>query len=152
MRPLTRSLVPLALAAASTLAPAFAETFNVCVNREGGEMKALAPGEACKRHQYLVQLQAGPEVPPVVTPPGQGVSSMYVTGGIAEGTSVSRALCPAGWKVAGGGGITNPGFGLQQSFPISDLTGVIAYGDTAIGWQAASDDFGFSQAFVVCVR
>ena len=65
---------------------------------------------------------------------------------------MARALCPTGWRVAGGGGITSGGgSGLQQSFPISDNTGVIAFGSTAIGWQAAADDWGFVQAFVVCL-
>ena len=124
MRNLTRSILAIALAGAASLTPAMADTLNVCVNRQSGEMNAIAPGEYCRRHQVLVQLQAGPELPPPVTPP-----------------------------VAGGGGITSGfGLGLQQSFPISDATGQIAYGDTAIGWQAASDDFGFSQAFVVCVH
>jgi hypothetical protein len=81
------------------------------------------------------------------------VHALYVTGGIVPGTSVARALCPAGWRVGGGGGITaGAGSGLQQSFPISDNTGVIAFGSTAIGWQAAADDWGFVQAFVVCVQ
>ena len=81
------------------------------------------------------------------------LSAEYVTAGIYPGTSVARAFCPAGSIVTGGGGITSGfGVGLQQSYPISDETGVIAYGSTAIGWQAAAEDFGFVQAFVVCVR
>ena len=153
MRNLTRSILAIALAGAASLTPAMADTLNVCVNRQSGEMNAIAPGEYCRRHQVLVQLQAGPELPPPVTPPAQAVTVEYVTGGIYPNTSVARAFCPPGTKVAGGGGITSGfGFGLQQSFPISDLTGVIAYGDTAIGWQAAADDFSFAQAFVVCVH
>jgi len=77
---------------------------------------------------------------------------MYVTGLTVPGTSVARALCPPNWKVAGGGGITGrAGARLQQSLPISDNTGLIAWGGNAIGWQAAADDWGFVQAFVVCV-
>jgi len=76
-----------------------------------------------------------------------------VTGGTYPGTAVARAFCPPGSKVVGGGSITaGYGFGLQQSYPISDATGVIAFGDQAIGWQAAADDFGFAQAFVICAR
>ena len=66
-------------------------------------------------------------------------------------TSVSRALCPAGTKVTGGGGFALNQAGLSQSFPIGDETGVIASGTTAIGWQVAADDWSDVQAFVVCV-
>jgi len=67
------------------------------------------------------------------------------------GTSVSRAFCPTGTKVTGGGGFSLNGAGLQQSYPISDASGVIAFGSTAIGWQVAASDFSNVQAFVVCV-
>ena len=74
---------------------------------------------------------------------------------VAPGTACmpnQYALGPPNWKVAGGGGITGrAGAGLQQSLPISDNTGLIAWGGNAIGWQAAADDWGFVQAFVVCV-
>jgi hypothetical protein len=33
---------------------------------------------------------------------------------------------------------------------VSDNTGVIAFGSTAIGWQVAASDFSGVQAFVVC--
>jgi hypothetical protein len=56
-----------------------------------------------------------------------------------------------GTKVTGGGGVSLNGAGLQQSYPISDNTGVIAFGDTAIGWQVAAADWSNVQAFVVCV-
>ena len=96
-----------------------------------------------------LQGPAGPQGP-AGTAGGLGV--MYVTGLTVPGTSVARALCPPNWKVAGGGGITGrAGAGLQQSLPISDNTGLIAWGGNAIGWQAAADDWGFVQAFVVCV-
>ena len=40
---------------------------------------------------------------------------------------------------------------LRQSYPISDATGVIAFGTTAIGWQAASADFQNTvAAFAIC--
>jgi hypothetical protein len=97
----------------------------------------------------------GPVGPPGPTGPagtsGTPLQVLYSTGGITPGTSVARALCPPGWKVAGGGAITaGAGSGLQQSFPISDNTGLIAWGSNAIGWQAAADDWGYAQAFVVC--
>jgi hypothetical protein len=70
---------------------------------------------------------------------------------MAPNTSVSQAFCPPNWKVTGGGGLSLNGAGLKQNFPISDDTGVIAYGDTAIGWQVAASDWSDVQAFVVCV-
>ena len=74
----------------------------------------------------------------------------YVVAGMFPGTSVSRAFCPGGTKVAGDG-LSRSGAGLQQSYPISDDTGVIGFGSTAIGWQVAAADFSEVQAFVVCV-
>jgi hypothetical protein len=76
----------------------------------------------------------------------------------AQGIGVARAFCPAGALVAGGGGFVEspPGGGfkeevLRQTHPISDATGVIAFGTTAIGWQAASSDFTDTVvAFAVC--
>jgi hypothetical protein len=67
------------------------------------------------------------------------------------GTSVARAFCPPGTKVTGGGGFSLSGAGLQQSHPISDLTGVVAFGTTAIGWQIAASNFSDVQAYVVCL-
>lgn len=135
-----------ALTAVMTATPATAGTLNACVNRASGEIKIVAPGARCRAGSYAVQLSTGDSTPPVPT-------VEYVTGGIYPGTSVSRALCPPGTIVTGGGGITSGmGFALQQSHPISDLTGVIAWGPNAVGWQVAADDFSFSQAFVVCLR
>src|SRR5207249_2082210 len=76
----------------------------------------------------------------------------------AQATGVARALCPAGTTVTGGGGCveTPPPGGfkeekLRQSYPISDPTGAIAHGTTAIGWQAASSDFSDTVvAFAIC--
>jgi hypothetical protein len=77
---------------------------------------------------------------------------IYITAGMFPGTSVSRAFCPTGTKVAGGGGVSLNGAGLQQSYPISDATGVIAFGSVAIGWQIAASDFSAVQAFVLCAE
>lgn len=78
---------------------------------------------------------------------------LYVTGGMVPGTSVARAYCPRGYIVSGGGGLTTSGqpAALQQSFPISDTSGVFAWGKNAIGWQVAADDWSDVQAFVVCL-
>ena len=77
---------------------------------------------------------------------------------LEEATGMARAYCPAGTKVIGGGGSVNvleKGVSipvhLRQTYPISDETGVIAFGSNAIGWQAASSDFaGTVVAFAVC--
>jgi hypothetical protein len=41
--------------------------------------------------------------------------------------------------------------GLQQSHPISDAGGAIAYGSTAVAWQVAAEDWSDVQAFVICM-
>ena len=83
------------------------------------------------------------------------ISVQYVS---VEATGMARAYCPAGTKVIGGGGFVN-GEGkrvstpvrLRQTHPISDETGAIAFGSTAIGWQAASSDFtGRVVAVAIC--
>ena len=134
---------PVAAAAGSLMA---------CVNNQSGEIKVAKPGTQCRRGSYLVELATGSGSPP--PPPQPTLTVEYVTGGMYPGTSVSRALCPPGSIVAGGGGITALGanHALQQSHPISDLTGLIAWGPNAIGWQVAADDWSDSQAFVVCLR
>ena len=72
---------------------------------------------------------------------------------------VARAFCPAGTTVLGGGGFveqpTPPGIfkevKLRQTYPISDATGVLAFGTTAIGWQAASSNFEDTvSSFAIC--
>jgi hypothetical protein len=75
----------------------------------------------------------------------------YITGGMVAGTSVARAFCPRGYIVSGGGGFSLNGAGLQQTHPISDIDGTVAWGSSAIGWQVAADDWSDVQAFVVCL-
>jgi hypothetical protein len=83
------------------------------------------------------------------------INVQYVS---AQATGVVRAFCPAGTLVVGGGGFVEmptPGEfkeeKLRQTYPISDATGVIAFGTTAVGWQAASSDFTDTVvAFAVC--
>ena len=86
-------------------------------------------------------------------PPGPaGLRTVqYVGGGMYPNTSVARAFCPDGTKVMGGGGFSLHQKGLQQNFPISDASGVIAFGSFAVGWQVAAEDFSDVQAYVVCV-
>jgi hypothetical protein len=94
---------------------------------------------------------AGPQGPAGL-PGSSGFSEFqYVFGGMVPGTSVARAMCPPGTKVTGGGGFSLNGAGLQQNHPISDNTGVVAYGSVAIGWQIAATDWSAVQAYVVCV-
>jgi hypothetical protein len=122
-----------------------------CINKASGMIKVVAAKAACPRGSYAQEL-ATPEA--TTPPPASTLGVEYVTGTTVPNTSVSRALCPPGTLVAGGGGITVQGaeHALQQSFPISDSTGVIAWGSTAIGWQVAADDWSDTQAFVVCLR
>jgi len=76
----------------------------------------------------------------------------------AQSIGVARAFCPASTVVVGGGGFveTPPEMPFQeeklrQTYPISDATGVIAFGTNAIGWQAASSNFqDIVVAFAVC--
>jgi hypothetical protein len=131
-----------AMFVAAAAAPATATTLDVCI-RPNGDMKALDPGETCRGRQVLVSLMVGPAASPTVE---------YHTGLMVPGTSVARAFCPPGTKVVGGGGFSHSGAGLQQSHPISDNTGVIAFGTTAIGWQVAADDWSTVQAHVACMR
>lgn len=140
-------------AAVSLDAAADTQLINACVNPASGLIVVTLPGHRCLGKSYAVQLQTGTETPPAKPPAPAQLIVEYVTGGIYPGTSVARAFCPAGTMVVGGGGITaGMGFGLQQSYPISAVDGTIANGANAIGWQAASDDFGFAQAFVACAH
>jgi hypothetical protein len=83
------------------------------------------------------------------------ISVQYVSG---QAIGVAMAFCPAGTKVIGGGGFVEAleegglkPVRLRQTHPISDETGVIAFGSNAIGWQAASSDFTDTVvAFAVC--
>ncbi len=61
------------------------------------------------------------------------------------------------WSIQGPPGPPGPpgspgsSVSLRQSYPISDAAGVIAFGTTAIGWQAASSDFQNTVvAFAIC--
>jgi hypothetical protein len=76
----------------------------------------------------------------------------------AESVGIARAFCPAGTLVLGGGGFVETPTGLpfqkevlRETYPVSDATGTIAFGTTAIGWQAASSNFEDTVvAFAVC--
>jgi hypothetical protein len=108
--------------------------------------------EAISWNQAGPQGQQGPTGPP--GPSGAATTYNYRLGLMIPGTSVARAFCLPGEKVTGGGGFsTGPSassVGLTQDYPISDASGVIAFGTTAVGWQVASEGFGTVQAFVTC--
>jgi hypothetical protein len=94
---------------------------------------------------------AGPQGPVGLPAPSAVPQIQYVWGDFPyPGTSVSRAICPPDTVVVGGGGLSVGGEALMHSFPIGDLTGVIAYGSQAIGWQVAGVDFSPAYAFAVC--
>jgi hypothetical protein len=68
-----------------------------------------------------------------------------------NGGSAAKVFCPAGSRVSGGGATSlDNANGLTQNHPISDVTGVFAWGNTAIGWQAAAENWGPVVAFVIC--
>lgn len=77
-----------------------------------------------------------------------------------QGEGTVRTFCPAGWWVIGGGGVASATSGsgavvrsIRSSYPISDETGVVAWGDNGIGWQVSSEDFGQTViAFAVCAK
>jgi hypothetical protein len=71
----------------------------------------------------------------------------------AQDVGLARAFCGDGEVLTGGGAFVEGGTPVQlrQSYPISDASGTIAWGDTAIGWQAASSDFNDTVvAFAIC--
>ena len=152
LRPVTNGTLTIAAIAALTISiRAQGSTINACVNPHSGEVK-ISGGAACPSGTFLLQWnQAGTGGP--AGPPGpSGLANiLYLDAGMYPNTSVSRAFCPVGTKVAGGGGFSLNGAGLQQNYPISDEQGTIAFGSTAIGWQIAATDFSDVQAFVVCV-
>jgi hypothetical protein len=94
---------------------------------------------------------AGPPGPEGPAGPSGIANVHYILGGMVPNTAVARAICPTGTIVTGGGGFSVNGAALQQNYPISDDTGAIAYGSTAIGWQVAARDWSRVQAHVVCV-
>ena len=145
-------------------------TITGCVNMRTGVLSILTGNEGCPRHTVTLTWNRegapgpqGPSGPPGMPgpagpqgpagPPGPaGIGVIeYVFGGMVPNTSVARAICPTGMRVTGGGGFSVNGSGLQQNHPISDLTGVVAYGQRAIGWQVAATDWSTVQAYVVCV-
>jgi hypothetical protein len=93
----------------------------------------------------------GPQGP--AGPAGAPGSSTYNYRSGSATNGAARAFCLPGEKVTGGGAFATDGSfsrGLIQNHPISDATGVVAWGTTAIGWQAATEGFGPVQVYVIC--
>jgi hypothetical protein len=136
--------------------PDAAGVFHACVNNTSGEIKLVAANAVCVTGSSAVSWnqigrpgQDGQPGPP--GPSGADTTYNYRFGGMVPGTSVARAFCEPGEKVTGGGGFSvSSSAGLTQDHPISDNTGVVAWGTTAIGWQVASEDWGAVQAYVIC--
>jgi hypothetical protein len=132
-----------------------------CYKKSSGKLRVIDTdaGASCGPAEEAISWdQTGPrgqQGPPGPSgPSGAATTYHYRLGLIIPGTSVARAFCDPGEKVTGGGGFsTGPSAssaGLTQDYPISDASGVIAFGTTAVGWQVASEGFGTVQAFVIC--
>lgn len=129
-------------------------TIQACVNKASGIMRIVPDGTRCHKGWQPLQLNTGADTAPTPAPapaPSTAPTIQYITQGMVPDTSVARAFCPAGSRVTGGGGISLNGAGLQQSYPISDTSGVIAWDSHAIGWQVAASDWSDVQAFVICI-
>src|SRR5436190_1790474 len=104
-----------------------------------------------KLHPTFVILLCAAAVTVQAAPPG----AIYMH---HQDTGLARAFCSKRMPVIGGGGFVETPAGmpfkeekLRQTYPISDATGVIAFGTTAIGWQAASSNFqDIVVSFAVC--
>ena len=155
-----------ALVGATTLGFAAATTAGViyaCVNNSSGTIHIVTATTVCATNEVALSWNTeGPQGATGATgsagPTGgtgpSGATTVYTVrfGGMFPGTSVARAFCEPGEKVAGGGGLaTNPSSaGLTQNHPIKDAGGEIAGGTNATGWQVASEGFGDVQAYVIC--
>jgi hypothetical protein len=116
-----------------------------CYDKSTGALrvKDAESGDRCRGNERRISWPASAPAPkPVV----YTYRSVQAEGGAA------RVFCNPGEKVTGGGGYTSSDSeGLTQSFPIGDATGVNAFGQTAVGWQVANEDFGDTVvAFVIC--
>ena len=178
MFPIRRGLIAtclVVLAAATMTAVLRADdgTIRACVNARTGEIRIVAAGARCAHGSVPLRWNQqgpvgarGPAGPAgssglagAAGPPGpvgpagpSGIANVqYIFGEMVPNTSVARAMCPTSTIVTGGGGFSVNGAGLQQNYPISDDTGVVAFGSTAIGWQVAATDWSRVQAYVVCV-
>jgi hypothetical protein len=133
---------------------------NGCYKSQNGQLRVIDPAtDSCHPSETAIswgqtgtQGPKGDPGPPGPPGPSGAVTYTYRFGSIFPGTSVARAFCLADEKVTGGGGfaVSPSAAGITQNYPISDSTGVVAFGTTAIGWQVASEGFGTVQAYVVC--
>ena len=133
------------------------DVLTACVNPNSGEMKMVAGAGGCHNGwlplEWNQQGATGPQGPPgtpgAAAPPA---TVSYVRGQMYPGTSVARAICPAGSVVTGGGGSSISGQGLKQNFPIADESGTFAFGNEGIGWQVAATDWSDVEAFAICLH
>ena len=132
--------------AASAMIPDSDGVIHACYQKITGQLRVVGSSTAgCTADEVALSWnQQGPS--------SSSLTINYRVGGMVPGTSVARAFCLPNEKVTGGGGFSTDAtqVGLSQSFPISDSTGAIAFGTTAIGWQVASETFGNVQAYVIC--
>lgn len=133
-----------------------------CVQRASGQLRVLDHSSgSCRRDEVAlnwnqqglqgVQGAQGPQGPQGDQGPS-GAATRFITRFVSlpSGGSAARVFCLPGEKVTGGGGYSyNSSTGLAQDFPI-DATGANAFGDSAVGWQVASQNFGAVNAFVIC--
>ena len=142
--------IMLASAAAGLLPDvAQAQVVNACVNRNTGDVRINATGGACPSNAYALQWN---QPQSVGVPPPPELHLQIIAGWPIEGTWMSRAFCPATWKVTGGGALTRNGSALRYSMAIQSTDGEIAGNENAIGWQAAavSEDDVF--VYVHCAK
>jgi len=98
----------------------------------------------------------GPQGDPGAQGPAGTPAFANVNYRASQDVGIARAFCLPGETLIGGGGFAESADGLheaklRQNYPISDDTGTIAFGTTAVGWAVASSDFtGIVAAFAIC--
>ena len=159
--------VPLALVGGIAYASATPGGAGIsgCYKEEQGQLRVLTATDAnCGPAELPISWSvegppgaagpAGPAGPPGPPGPGGGATTYTYRFEQASAGRAVQVFCLPDEKVAGGGGFVssaNHDIGLMQNHPISDRTGVIAFGTTAIGWQVASVRFaGTVVGYVIC--
>jgi hypothetical protein len=135
-------------------APNPADVIEACAGNGSGLLR-LDDGRGCRKNEtplsWNAQGPAGPQgIPGPAGPPGPGSATYRYRSHQENGGTAARVFCLPGEKVTGGGAFAIGGNSLTQNHPISDPTGVIAHGTTAIGWQAAASNWGAVQVHVIC--
>jgi len=135
-------------------------TIHGCFRPGHSGFVRLVDGSACLPGEQAIAWNqtgpAGPAGPP--GPAGTAGTSLNLQWRSAQGVGLARAFCLPGEVLVSGCGAIEAASGLgsdpvmlRQSFPISDETGVNAFGSNAIGWQVASSNFADTAiAFAAC--